>query len=110
MLVQARKLAKGAVAEVALVGSGVGVPSPGSSLERVGAGPADELLGDEAGGVLLADEAVDGIAVEVLGLGAGALLDVVDQTGGGGEAAFAEGADDGGAEVGGRAEVLLDVV
>lgn len=110
MLVQVRELAKGAVAEVALVGCGVGVPSPGSGLERVGAGPADELLGDEAGGVLLADEAVNGIAVEVLGLGAGAVLNVVDEAGGGGEAAFAEGADDGGVEVDGRAEVLLDIV
>lgn len=110
VLVQAGQLCEGAMAEIALVGARVGVPGPGGCLKRVRARPADQVLGDEARGILLPDEAVDGIAVDALGVGARAALDVVHEARGGGEAALAEGAGDGGTDVHRRPEVLLDVV
>ena len=68
--------------------------------------PFEEIVGDHAVGVALAECFEDGFAVDVLGVGAGARFEVVGYAAGGGEAAVAEGAGDVGSLVGTRAHVL----
>ena len=68
--------------------------------------PFEEVLGDEAVGVFGADEVVDGLTVYVGGVEAGSGFEVVGYTGCADEAAFAEGAGDGGALVDAGLEVL----
>jgi len=72
--------------------------------------PFEEVLGDEAVGVFGADEVVDGLAVDVGGVGAGSGFEVVGYTGCADEAAFAEGTGDGCALVDARLEVHFKVI
>lgn len=72
--------------------------------------PFEKTLGDDAVRIALADDAVDGSAVQVVGLGAGGRLQVVGDAGGGGEAGAAEGTGHSGAAVDARVAVLAQVV
>lgn len=105
MLVQAVDLAEAAVAEVALVGAAV--PRHAGGLVRRGRPvPADELLGDEAAGILGPHRLVDPVAVQGRGARAAAALEVVREARSRRVAALAEGARYGLAAVGARVEVL----
>ena len=80
--------AKAAVAEVALVP--VAVPGARRGLIPASALPFEKLLVDDAIGVLAAHVAVNRVAVRG-GVGAGIYLEVMRETGCGGQALFAKG-------------------
>jgi len=107
VLVQAAAQRKQAVAEVALPAAEAAVVGAVGGLVLGGAVPADHVLGDDAGGVLVAHVLVQGVAVEAGGVGAAAALDVVHQPRGGGEARLAEGTLDVLAAVDAGVEVLV---
>jgi hypothetical protein len=76
MLLERADRAKGLMADVAL--PVVAVPgSLGGGVGHVAVAVGDLLVGDEAGRVALADDAVDGVAVEVRSVWAGASFEVV---------------------------------
>lgn len=105
---ESRSGAKAAMAKVALPGGAI----PGLLRDSVGvrvARPSDELLGDDALGVLGADKAVDLIAGHVIGGRAGARLEMVNHACGGGVHILAERAGDVLAAMDAGVQVLLVV-
>lgn len=107
MLAETVQAAKVAVAEVALVAAAV----PGARRGLVGGRtvPLEQVLGDETARVLGAHVTVDGVAIGV-GVGAGVHLEMVGETGGGGEASLAKRAGNAAAPVAARVEMLSESV
>lgn len=104
MLVQAVYLAEFTMTEVALVRATV--PRHGRCLVRRRTVPADELLRDEARGILLPHDLVHLVAVQERGARAAAALEVMGEARSRSEAILAEGACDVLAAVSARVEVL----
>jgi hypothetical protein len=95
---------EGPVADVALVACAI--PGARCGLVLVGAGPADEFLGDGAVGVLGADEFVESVAAEARGVWTCARLEMVREAAGGDMGRLAKGARDVLAAMLTRVEVL----
>lgn len=104
MLVKAVERVELVMAEVAFVVAAI----PGAFRGRVDwvAVPLQELVGEGAVGVALAEGCEDGVTVDVASFGAGAGLEVVGDAAGGDEGCPAEGAFDVRAAVKARVAVL----